>query len=277
MIETARGKGLRRYAGRMKCVPGIIYDRGRQLAFDLYLPDDLLATSCVIYAHGGGFQKGSRHGEEVGQFAEPLTDAGFAMAAISYRLGTSAADFSEQEQGYIDAYLMRSKRVGLTLAPKLYGAGFIAAMEDISTLIEYLWVEGDRLGILRRKVGLLGASAGGIAGLAAAYPPIHWEQRTSKPDAVVAISSAIVQPWRLTPDGVPCLLFHGPNDRIIDIRNAELGVRRGQAVGARVKLINTQVPGHASQIDAVLDGADENGVSYLEMALTHFDMLNEPD
>lgn len=257
----------------MKCVPDIVYDDTHQLAFDLYLPDSLRADACVIYAHGGGFRKGSRDEVEAGYFADRLTSQGLAMASISYRLGTEMDAFSPEDQDAIQAYLARSKKVGLTLSPSLCGAAFIAAMEDMSRAIEYLWVEGEALGIASRKVGVLGISAGGIAGLALAYPPMQWTRRVSRPDAVVSICGALVQPWRLEPDGPPCLMIHGPRDRVIGFENVKIAAQRGEQAGAPISLLNTGIRGHTTQIDAALDGEDRSGRSYMDMILYHFDNL----
>ena len=90
-------------------------------------------------------------------------------------------------------------------------------------------------------------------------------------NAVVAISAAIVQPWRLSIEGPECLMLHGPNDRIIDIRDAEFGAMRAEQVGAPVKLINTGIRGHASQVDAVLDGAgSQQDGAFMDIIVDHF-------
>lgn len=261
----------------MKCVSDIIYEPTHNLALDLYLPDSLKADACVIYAHGGGFRRGHRAHVETGHFALKLTEAGFAVASISYRLRTDLDAFEAEDVAHIEGQMARSEKIGLTLSPNLYGPAFIAAMEDMSAAIEYLWVEGENLGIASRKVGVLGVSAGGIAGLALAYPPMPWVRRVSRPDAVVAISSAFVQPWRLEEDGPPCMLFHGPNDRIIDIGNAQLGAARAQQIGAPVTLIDTRVKGHVTQVDEVLDGAHPDGTPYMQMVLDQFARLREED
>lgn len=261
----------------MKCVSDIIYDPRHELALDLYLPDNLTADACVIYAHGGGFRRGHRSHVETGHFALKLVEAGFAMASISYRLRTGMDAFSEEDVAHIEGQMARTEKVGIDLAPALYGPSFIAAMEDMSNAIEFLWVEGERLGITSRKVGVLGVSAGGIGALALAYPPMPWVRRVSRPDAVVAISSAIVQPWRLEADGPPCLMFHGPNDRIVDMGNAQLGAARAQQIGAPVSLIDTKVPGHVSQVDEVLDGFHPDGTPYMQMIIDHFARLRDED
>ncbi|WP_040818725.1 alpha/beta hydrolase [Litoreibacter arenae] len=261
----------------MKCLSDIVYDPRHDLAFDLYLPDNLKADACVIYAHGGGFRRGHKAHVETGHFALKLTEAGFAMASISYRLRTGLDAFSQEDVAHIEAQMVRTAKVGLNLSPNLYGAAFIAAMEDMSHAIEYLWVEGECFGIASRKVGVLGVSAGGIAGLALAYPPKPWMRRVSRPDTVVAISSAIVQPWRLEQDGPPCLMFHGPQDRIIALSNAQLGTARAQQVGAPVVLIDTKVKGHVSQVDEVLDGSHPDGTPYMQMVVDQFARLREED
>ncbi|RLJ40772.1 hypothetical protein BCF46_3342 [Litoreibacter meonggei] len=259
----------------MKCVSDIEYDPRHGLELDLYLPDNLTAGACIIYAHGGEFRRGTRADVETGHFAQNLTDAGFAMASISYRLGATLDAFSDEDAEQIRTHMARSEKVGLNLPSDLYGASFIAAMEDMSNAIDYLWVEGDRLGITSRKLGILGLSAGGIAGLALAYPPMPWMQRVSSPDAVVAISSALVHPWRLETDGPPCLMLNAPNDRSIDIGNAQLGAARAQQVGAPVTLIDTKIEGHESQIDEVLDGTHPDGTTYMQMIVDHFARLRE--
>lgn len=264
-----------RYDGLMKCVSDITYASDPELAMDVYLPASLTASACILFLHGGGFHKGTRDGVEVGHFAEQLTAAGFAMASITYRLGAKLDSYNKKQQGFIEAYSARTKKLGLKLSPKLYGPAYIAALEDVSKAIEYLWVEGDGLGIKSRKLGVLGVSAGGIAGLGAAYPPTHWMASLSRPDAVVAISSAIVQPWRLHGDGPSCLLIHGPRDRVIDIKDPKIGMQRAAWVNAPFELLETKVPGHASQVDLILDGSSEDDTPYMQRIIDHFAVLEQ--
>jgi acetyl esterase/lipase len=55
------------------------------LAFDLHHPEGAGSVPLVIYLHGGGWVRGTRTGFEE-QRLLPLAAAGFAVAAISYRL-----------------------------------------------------------------------------------------------------------------------------------------------------------------------------------------------
>lgn len=257
----------------MKCVANIPFDLDEELALDLYLPDNLNAKACVIYAHGGGFRKGSK-GEELSRhFAKRLTDIGFAVASVDYRLRCGFDSFSDDEAEQIRAFLRRGQRLGLRLSSSLYGPAFIAAMIDISKAVEFLWVEGKSLGIGSRKTGILGVSAGGIAGLALAYPPGFWRDKLAKPDAVVAISSAIVQPWQLKEDGPPCLMINSPIDRIVPMRDAARGAARAQNMGAPVTLINTGIKGHNTQVDLALDGVAQDGTPYMQIIADQFARL----
>ncbi len=257
----------------MKCVPDIVFDPEQNLALDLYLPDDLSASACVIYAHGGDFTSGGRDDPDAAYVAAPLVEAGFAVASVSYRLKAKADTYEQQDKERIEAYKLRSAKVGLTLSSKLYGHRFIAAMEDISRAIEFLWVEGKRLGIRQRKVGLFGVASGGIAGLGLAYPPTHWGHRVSQPDAVVALGAAIVQPWRIVPDGPTCMMINDVNDELVDIADPQIGVARAETQDAPITLREVELGPHASLTDLVLDGADAQGVPYIQHVLDQFARL----
>ena len=259
----------------MKCVPDIVFEPNHGLAMDLYLPDSLKAQASIIYVHGGGFTRGDKAHVEAAHFAARLTEQGFAVASVDHRLAVTAEEFDDDDRELIDTYMARSAKVGLTLSDKLYGPAFMAALEDVSKAIEYLWVEGAELGIANRKVGVLGVSSGGIVGLALAYPPMHWVDRLVRPEAVVAIAGTLVQPWRLEEDGPPCLMFHGPQDRIINIGNVQLVAGRAEQVGAPVELVDTGVRGHATQVDATLDGKDKTGRPYIDRVIDHFAALKD--
>jgi len=259
----------------MKCLPDLVYDADSHLLLDLYLPDDLQASACVIYAHGGGFRSGGRDHVEALHFAKSFTDAGYAMASVCYRLGTSLEAFSKSDRDLIERNGLRAEKVGLTLSRAFYGPAAMAAMEDLSKAVSFLWMEGQSIGIAVPKVGILGVSAGGVAALLLAYPPAHLRHRVSRPDAVVAVSSAFVQPWELDADGPSCLLINGSQDRVIHMRNAEIGATRAEQVGAPVALHNTLVPGHLAQVDLVLDGESRHGENYMQLVLDEFARLRD--
>jgi predicted esterase len=257
----------------MKCVPDIVYHPQHRLSLDFYVPDTLLADACVIYMHGGGFRKGSKADPEVIQFAERLTDSGYAVASINYRLRAKVDDVLTVAENSVLAAQERARKIGLSLSDTLYGPSFYAAVEDLSVAINFLKSEADALGLGTDKIGVLGLSAGGIAALSTVFIPRNMEDFMTSPDAVVTIASALVQPWRMRADGAPCLLINGRRDRTIGIDNARLALDRATAIGAPFQLVETGVKGHMTQVETVLDKSTPDGTPYFDLILSHFETL----
>ena len=127
----------------------------------------------------------------------------------------------------------------------------------------------DEDGPLASKTGpllALGVSAGGIAALSLAFPPRGVWEELNRPDAVIGLCAAMVQPWRLAADGIPSLLFHGYADRIISPKNTEFTARRVATSSAPLEVIVTDTRGHNTQIDLFIDGNDPDGKPWLERA-----------
>ncbi len=239
------------------------------LALDLYHPTTS-PRATVLFAHGGGFFKGDRRSGRVADLAKALTAAGYAMASASYRLATPLAAFPDDERHRITANRRRSRRAGLTLANRLMGSAFEAARRDLGAAIGFLDRDRDRLGIGPGKIGMIGISAGGIAGLSLAFPPRDLPAAPA-PASLLALSGAMVQPWRLTPDAPPCLMLHSVEDKIIAPQNATLAARRAAATGAPLRLLTCGRRGHNATIRALLEDADETGKPYWDHMLALFD------
>jgi acetyl esterase/lipase len=227
------------------------------LMLDLYVPEGP-ARAVVLYLHGGGFLKGSRTEPETLRLAARLLPDGIAVASADYRLRVGLAAFPQETADAIEAAQARSASLGLTLARRLYGPAMVAAVQDAAAAVACLQ------GLLPSlPVIVCGVSAGGIAGLSIAYPPKGMD--LARPDAVMAISAAMVQPWRLTEGGPPCILLHGPRDRIIGLENARLAARRAKAVGAELRLVETAVKGHVSQVSVFFEKHDAKGQPYFDL------------
>jgi hypothetical protein len=257
----------------MKCVPDIVYHPQYRLSLDYYVPENLIADACIIYVHGGGFRNGSRTDPEVVHFAERLTGKGVAVASIDYRLRSQLGDVTSVAENSVLASQERARKVGLSLSDTLYGPSLYTAVEDLSTAINFIKSEASSLGLASDKIGALGVSAGGIAALSTVFVPRNMEDAVTSPDAVVTIASTLVQPWRMRADGAPCLLINGPRDRIIGIDNARLGLTRARAIEAPFELIETDMKGHMTQVDAVLDQSTKDGTPYFDLILSHFETL----
>ncbi len=244
----------------MRLHQGLCFAPDRGLLLDAYVPPQT-PWAIVLYLHGGGFLKGSRAEVLAEKLAQRLTLQGVAVVAPDYRLRTPLAAFTPKEATQIAEMQARSKGIGLTLAARLCGPAMYAALRDVSAAVQAL-----RAGLVPELEGLpvvcVGVSAGGIVALSLAYPPKG--ERLARPDAVLSIAGAMVQPWRLLPDGPPCVMLHGSLDRVIGPENPRLAARRAQARGANLLLVETGIPGHNTQTTAFLDGTDAQGRPYFD-------------
>ena len=257
----------------MKCVPDIEYDTGNGLALDLYVPDTLTSEACIVFAHSTAFLSGGKSNTELLQFADFLTRHGFSVAAMEFRHDVTLADFSEEEGDAIHAAIKRSARVGVKLDEALYSEGYHAAIEDVSRAIGFLSREAQDMAVASPRIGFLGIGAGGIAGLGTAFPPDHMESRISAPSAIVTISSALVQPWRMKEDCPPTLLINTGADSVIPIEVARIGLARAVAWRAHFDLIEAESDGQEDLVDVVLEWADTRGIAFTDRILAHFEVL----
>ena len=150
--------------------------------------------------------------------------------------------------------------------PHFCGPRFYAALEDMSDAITYL---RQKNGPLAGKTGpllALGVSAGGIAALSLAFPPRGSWEGLAQPDAAIGLCAAMVQPWRLSKDGLPSLLFNGYRDRIISPLNTKFIARRAVGTSAPLEVITTDTDGHNPQIDLFINGHDPAGKPWLDRA-----------
>ncbi len=238
---------------------------GKELKVDIFRPKKAIKAT-LLYAHGGGFMKGSRKDKTSQRLADKLCNEGVMVASFDYRLKTGVAAFSRENQPAIIAAQARTTRVGMPINPHFCGPRFYAALEDLSDAIFFL---RDEDGPLASKTGpllALGVSAGGIAALSLAFPPRGVWEELNRPDAVIGLCAAMVQPWRLAADGIPSLLFHGYADRIISPKNTEFTARRVATSSAPLEVIVTDTRGHNTQIDLFIDGNDPDGKPWLERA-----------
>jgi acetyl esterase/lipase len=105
---------------------GIVFAEvdGTELMLDLYKPAGAENVPVLIYAHGGGWARGSR--DEIPHAA--LVSAGYAIASVDYRLSGDAQ--------------------------------FPAQIYDLKAAVRYLRANADELGIDPDRIGATGSSAG---------------------------------------------------------------------------------------------------------------------
>lgn len=245
------------------------------LFLDAFLPD-APPKGMVVFAHGGGFRKGRRKGYPVEDIATRLTAHGWSVLSASYRFNTSGMAFDPADRRRIRAARDRSARVGLRLSPSLCGPAFMAAVEDLSDAVAWARADSAGLGLGSGPVAVLGVSAGAIAGASLVFTPNGWDGRLTSPDAVIGLTGALVQPWRLRPGTAPVLFFHGSADRIIPPSDVALALRRAVRKGAAFDVVWTGVRGHGRQVAEVLDGQDPDGRPWFDRITTCLDSLHSP-
>ena len=199
---------------------------GHSLKLDLYLPAEVKDAPLVVWIHGGGWSGGSKNGCPISW----LTDDGYAVASISYRLTDKAI--------------------------------FPAQIHDCKAAIRWLRANAEKFGYSTAKVGVSGSSAGGhLAALVGTSGDVKELEGTvggnldqsSRVDAVVDFYGATdfvlrskTQPHRankegsvvyrllgggadqkvelakqasaafhVTKDDPPFLVFHGSNDKTV--------------------------------------------------------------
>jgi acetyl esterase/lipase len=105
----------------------IEYARGSEhsLKLDLYVPATPHRPPVVVWVHGGAWRSGSKNNPSI----LPLTERGFAVASVDYRLSPVAK--------------------------------FPAQIHDIKAAIRYLRASGAQHGVSSERIAVAGGSAGG--------------------------------------------------------------------------------------------------------------------
>jgi acetyl esterase/lipase len=114
-------------ADEVKTLRDIEYARvgDTSLKLDLYVPASTKLPPLVVWVHGGAWRSGSKNNPSV----LPLTERGYALASVDYRLSTVAQ--------------------------------FPAQIHDIKAAIRYLRATAKEHGIAAERIAISGGSAGG--------------------------------------------------------------------------------------------------------------------
>lgn len=192
-------------------------DRGAEkLYLDIYNPVagsettlDGATKPTIIFAFGGGFKSGSRDEEEYRKWFKMLTNDGYRVVSIDYRLG-----------------MKNMKSVGLGNIGEASDAIQMAVV-DMITATAFLVGHAGEFGIDPANIVISGSSAGAITSLQA-----DWEVCNREPIAgilpegfryagVMSFAGAIFS-WkgrpRYTSKPAPTLMLHGTDDNIVPYR-----------------------------------------------------------
>lgn len=167
----------------------------------------------VIFMFGGGFIHGARDDEDYHPWFRMLTDNGYRVISIDYRLG-----------------LKGSKKVGVAQVNSLDNAIHIA-VEDLFSATSFIVENADQLGVNPDNIVISGSSAGAITVMQAEYEICN---RTSWAKAlpegfryagVMSFSGAVFSRkgkvrYEQTP--APSLIMHGTSDSLVPYKQIKV-------------------------------------------------------
>ena len=194
---------------------------GQKLYLDIYDPapgsqtayPDGLSKPAVLFVFGGGFIIGSRDHESYDSWFKALTEEGFKVISIDYRLGMKG-----------------NQAKGMAMLDAIHKAVEMA-VEDLFSATVFLIENASGLGIDPAAIVTSGSSAGAMTVLQA-----EWEISSGGPLAsvlpegfnyagVMSFSGAVYSDRgaiRYPGGSAPTLLFHGTDDKIVPYRNIRL-------------------------------------------------------
>lgn len=169
---------------------------------------DSVPKPAIIYIFGGGFMSGARNEAYQRPWFEDMTNDGYTVISIDYRLG-------------MKGYKMGKGLAGLAKSVRPFYTSQQLGVEDLFSAIAFLDAHPE-LGIDVRNIVITGNSAGAIICLAAAQQVANG-QTQNLPDnfafkGVISFSGAIISmngapAFKTQP--CPILFFHGMNDNAV--------------------------------------------------------------
>ena len=188
------------------------------LYMDVYYPADGSEMTVngvnkptILYVFGGGFKAGRRDTPTAREWFRLLTDEGFTVAAIDYRLGLKQVEGMGSLNDVYDSIQM--------------------AVEDLFTATKYILDNAEEVDIDPSSLVIAGSSAGAITVLQAEWElcnrmgtsvllpkDFHYAGVMSFAGAIYSRQGAV----RYHTEPAPHLFFHGTADRIVTYRQIRL-------------------------------------------------------
>ena len=206
------------------------------LYMDVYDPADGSETSIngidkptVIFMFGGGFIRGTRDDEDYNKWFETMTENGYRIISIDYRLGLKGSD-----------------KVGVAQVNVLDKAIHMA-VEDLFSATNFILDNADQFGVSADNLVISGSSAGAITAMQAEYEIANstkWASVLPKGfnyAGVMSFSGAILsREGKVDYKKAPCatLMLHGTADGLVpykQIKVLKLGFFGGGKLVERFK------------------------------------------
>lgn len=215
------------YAGEVRTVKFATRDTC-ELFMDIYEPagetvytparKDSVVTSyakpTVVFVFGGGFVMGSRDSESYKPWFRLLSESGYRVVSIDYRLG------------------LKGKKLHIPKDRGVFLDAVDAAVEDLFSATGYIIEHAEELGIDPDNMVAMGSSAGALTVLSAdwylsnRYPLAQALPEGFRYKGIFSFSGAIISD-RGTPSykngPAPTLLLHGTSDNIVMYKGFKIG------------------------------------------------------
>ena len=188
---------------------------GKALYLDHYVSDKAEGSRpCVIFVFGGGFAGGVRDAGKYQSYFDMLTESGYDVVSIDYRLGLK--DFDSDEAGLVETIRTMKNSVEY-------------AVEDLLSATRFILDNAGEWNIDPRKIVVSGSSAGAITALQAENSICNRSDAAKivPPEfnyaGVIAFAGAVFSTggrpeWETPP--CPTLFFHGNSDRNVPYEKA---------------------------------------------------------
>lgn len=191
-----------------------------ELFMDIYHPAKGSQTTfngtekpTVIFMFGGGFIHGTRDNESYHKWFKMMTENGYRIVSIDYRLGLKGSD-----------------KVGVAQVNVLDQAIHMA-VEDLFSATTFIIDNQDQLGIDPKNIVISGSSAGAITVMQAEYEisnRTHWTSVLPQDfnyKGVMSFSGAILSregkvDFELEP--CPTLMLHGTADKLVPYKQIKI-------------------------------------------------------
>ena len=190
------------------------------LFMDVYEPAAGSQTSidgvekpAVIFMFGGGFIRGTRDDESYNSWFKLMTDNGYRVISIDYRLGLKGSD-----------------KVGIAQVNVLDKAIHMA-VEDLFSATNFILENADQFGVDPSNIVISGSSAGAISVMQAEYEIANRTSWASVlPEGfnyvgVMSFSGAILsREGKVDYKTVPCptMMLHGTSDELVPYKQIKL-------------------------------------------------------
>lgn len=231
-------KAYTQQSGRLQPDTYKYVERDSFLCLDVYKPITPRADkAAVLMAFGGGFFSGERNNIHMKNWAHALTEHGFTVISIDYRLG-----FRNREMVAANSKLFK--------VTGLFRYCIDIAVEDCAAAVAWVCSNAQELDIDPSKIILTGSSAGAITVLQLDYCRANSLKEASelphgwKPAAVIPYSGGIMcrdSKLKYATDPAPTMLMHGKKDRIVTYKSFGLPFSDKMHGGKKVdKAMNRQ-------------------------------------